>query len=133
MSQTRDQQAYQRGVWAACKWARLKDAIMRWDQHCVSKVRKYRFADWIGHVPIAIALIGSVTAILFGGLIVASCMFFIWAIVFILQQVDQADSHENDINYFDSNADTDALTEYRDGDQGYGLYCGSCRIDLDDD
>jgi len=60
-------------------------------------------------------------------------MLFIWAISFILQQVGQADSQENDTNYFDSNTDSEPLTEYRDGDQGYGLYCGSYRIDLDDD
>ncbi|EAT1306827.1 hypothetical protein DZB77_08250 [Salmonella enterica] len=133
MSQARDQQAYQRGIWAAGRWSRLKDVIMRWDRFCVSKAREYRLPGWIGHVPIAIALIGSVAAILFGGLVVAGCMLFIWAIAFILQQVGQADSQENDTNYFDSNTDSEPLTEYRDGDQGYGLYCGSYRIDLDDD
>ncbi|WP_053091638.1 MULTISPECIES: hypothetical protein [Serratia] len=89
MSQTREQQAYQRGFWAARKWARLKDTMMRWDQRCVSKVREHSLPGWVGHVPIAIALTGSVTAILFGGLVVAGCMLFIWAIAFILQNVGQ--------------------------------------------
>ncbi|HGL5836586.1 TPA: hypothetical protein ACKFTR_004290, partial [Enterobacter kobei] len=78
MSQARDQQAYQRGIWAARKWTRLKDTIMRWDRHCVAKARKHRLPAWIGHVPIVIALIGSVTAMLFGGLLVAGSMLFIW-------------------------------------------------------
>ncbi len=89
MSQTRDQQAYQRGIWAARKWSRLKNVIMRWDRLCVSKVRENRLPAWIGHVPIVIALIASVAAMLFGGLLVAVCMLFIWALVFIFQNVEQ--------------------------------------------
>ncbi|MFK3764377.1 hypothetical protein [Serratia ureilytica] len=99
MSQARDQQAYQRGVWAACKWSRLKNVIMRWDRLCVSKVRENRLPAWIGHVPIVIALIASVAVMLFGGLLVAGCMLFIWAIAFILQNAGQNLSgevtHEN--------------------------------------
>ncbi|HDG0629590.1 TPA: hypothetical protein PFA69_003714 [Serratia marcescens] len=89
MSQARDQQAYQRGIWAARKWSRLKDVIMRWDRLCVSKVREYRLPAWIGHVPIVIALIGLVIAMLMGGLLVAGCMLFIWAIAFIIQKAGQ--------------------------------------------
>ncbi|AWO77424.1 hypothetical protein [Serratia marcescens] len=99
MSQARDQQAYQRGVWAARKWSRLKNVIMRWDRLCVSKVRENRLPAWIGHVPIVIALIASVAAMLFGGLLVAGCMLFIWAFAFILQNAGQNLSgeltHEN--------------------------------------
>lgn len=99
MNQTRDQQAYQRGVRAARKWSRLKNVIMRWDRLCVSKVRENRLPAWVGHVPIVIALIGSIIAILFGGVIVAGCMLFIWAIAFILQNAGQNLSgeltHEN--------------------------------------
>lgn len=89
MSQARDQQAYQCGVWAARKWSRLKNVIMRWDRLCVSKVRENRLPSWIGHVPIVIALIASVAAMLFGGLLVTGCMLFIWAIAFILQNAEQ--------------------------------------------
>ncbi|HGM5813784.1 hypothetical protein JY429_16185 [Serratia ureilytica] len=89
MSQARDQQAYQRGVWAAHKWSRLKNVIMRWDRLCVSKVRENRLPAWIGHVPIVIALIALVAAMLFGGLLVAACMLLIWAIAFILQNAGQ--------------------------------------------
>ncbi|MEL5662355.1 hypothetical protein PTT73_12535 [Serratia ureilytica] len=89
MSQARDQQAYQRGIWAARKLSRLRDVIMRWDRLCVSKVREYGFPAWIGHIPIVITLIGSVAAILFGGLLVAGCMLFIWAVAFILQKAGQ--------------------------------------------
>ncbi|ELM1620853.1 TPA: hypothetical protein N3A47_004444 [Salmonella enterica subsp. houtenae serovar 47:z36:-] len=99
MNQARGQQAYQRGIRAARKWSRLKNVIIKWDRLCVSKVREYRLPAWIGHVPIVIALIGSVTAMLFGGLIVAGSMLFIWAIAFILQNAGQNLSgevtHEN--------------------------------------
>ncbi|MEL5658434.1 hypothetical protein PTT65_18630 [Serratia ureilytica] len=89
MSQTREEQAYQRGTKAARKWSRLKNVIMRWDRLCVSKVRENRLPAWTGHVPIVIALIASVAAMLFGGLLVAACMLLIWAIAFILQNAGQ--------------------------------------------
>ncbi|TSB29746.1 hypothetical protein FOT43_07515 [Serratia marcescens] len=94
MSQARDQQAYQRGIRAARKWSRLKNVTMRWDRLCVSKVREYKLPAWIGHVPIVIALIASVAAMLFGGLLVAGCMLFIWTIAFILQNAGQNPSSE---------------------------------------
>ncbi|ELQ9312239.1 DUF3742 family protein [Serratia marcescens] len=124
MSQARDQQAYQRGVWAARKWSRLKNVIMRWDRLCVSKVREYRLPAWIGHVPIVIALIGSVTAMLFGGLLVAGCMFFILAIAFILQNADFSNMQLSDST--NDSVDDDG---YRAGPDGFGNYVGGTRID----
>lgn len=99
MSQARDQKGYQCGAWAARKWSRLKNVIMRWDRLCMSKVRENRLPAWIGHIPIVIALIASAAAMLFGGLLVAGCMLFIWAIAFILQNAGKNLSgeipHEN--------------------------------------
>lgn len=118
MSQARDQQAYQRGVWAARKWSRLKNVIMRWDRLCVSKVRENKLPAWIGHVPIVIALIASVTAILFGGLLVAGCMLFIWAIAFILQNVDLSNE-----NTFDE--ERASGPSIRHGNDDYGYYSSS--------
>ncbi|HBC5198998.1 hypothetical protein IM817_01660 [Serratia marcescens] len=118
MTQARDQQAYQRGIRAARKWLRLKNVIMKWDRLCVSKVREYRLPAWIGHVPIVIALIGSVTAMLFGGLLVAGSMLFIWAIAFILQNVDPSDENTFD----DERASGPSI---RHGNDGYGYYSSS--------
>ncbi|MGK0666321.1 MULTISPECIES: DUF3742 family protein [unclassified Serratia (in: enterobacteria)] len=133
MNETRQHHAYQRGVRMASLWKRLKGTILKWDSFWLTKARKYKLPAWLGHMPVAVALLVSLIIMLVGGAIITGALLFIWAIAFILQQVDQTDSHENDANYFDSRTDNDALAEYRDGDQGYGLYCGSYRIDLDDD
>lgn len=118
MSQARVQQTYQRGIWAARKWRRLKNVITRLDRLCVSKVQEYRLPAWIGHVPIVIALIGSVTAMLFGGLLVAGSMLFISAIAFILQNFDPSDE-----NTFDEKRASGP--SIRHGNDGYGYYSGS--------
>lgn len=133
MSQTQNQQAYQRGIRIARMWKRLKGTILRWDMFCVSKARKHKLPGWIGHVPIAVAFLGSAAAALFGGFIIAGSLLFIWAFAFILQHVGQENTQINDSDYFDSSINSGALTEYRDGDQGYGLYCGAYRVDLDDE
>ena len=126
MNQTRDQQAYQRGIRAARKWSRLKSVIMRWDRLCVSKVREYRLPAWIGHVPIVIVFIGSVTAILFGGLLVAGCMLFIWAIAFIIQNADFSNVQLNEST---SDEENNLHDGYRNGPEGYGYYMGGFRDD----
>lgn len=109
-------------------WKRLKGTILKWDAICVAKL-----PGWIGYMPMIIALFGSTTVVLFGGVIIASCMLFIWAFAFILQHVGQENTKVNDSEYFDSSINSEALTAHRDGDQGYRLYCGSYRIDLDDE
>ncbi|EAW8181739.1 hypothetical protein HX52_05615 [Salmonella enterica] len=83
MSQARDQQAYQRGIWAARKWSRLKDVIMRWDRFCVSMAREYRFPGWIGHIPIAVFTISMLTAFIFGGMFIATSAVLVGAVILL--------------------------------------------------
>ncbi|EOB5442437.1 hypothetical protein ACIUVT_000931 [Yersinia enterocolitica] len=118
MSQTRNQQAYQGGIRIARMWKRLKCTILRWDTFCVSKARKLKFPGWIGHLPIAVAFLGSVTAGLLGGIIIAGSLLFIWAIAFILQNVNTSNE-----NVFDD--DRDSGPSIRHGNDGYGYYTSS--------
>jgi hypothetical protein len=100
MSQTQNQQAYQRGIRIARMWKRLKCTILKWDTICVSKARKHKLPGWIGHLPITVAFLGSVTAALLGGVIIAGSLLFIWAMAFIIQNIGQDSSrnldYEND-------------------------------------
>ncbi len=124
MSQPRNQQAYQRGILAARMWKRLKNTILRWDTFCVSEARKHKLPGWIGHVPIAIAFLGSAAAALFGGIIIAGSLLFIWAMAFILQNVDFSSMEISDSS--SENVDDDG---YRNGTEGFGNYVGGTRID----
>lgn len=133
MNETKQHHAHQRGVRMASLWKRIKGTIIKWDAFCVAEAHSHKLPGWIGHAPIAIVLFGSAAAILFGGIVIAGCMLFIWTIAFILQQFGQGSTQENDSEYFDSSTNSESLTEYRDGDHGYGLYCGSYRIDQDDE
>lgn len=83
MNQTRDQLAYQRGIWAAGKWSRLKDVIMRWDRCCVSKAREYRLPGWIGHIPIVMFTISMLTALVFGGMFIATSAVLVGAVILL--------------------------------------------------
>ncbi len=106
MNQTKDQQGYhyQRGMKAARLWKRLKGTILRWDQSCVSKARAHKLPGWIGHIAIAIFFIGSVTAILLGGIAITGCILFIWAIAFILRSIEE--NHSYDLDTEDSSLET---------------------------
>ncbi|WP_262121624.1 hypothetical protein [Serratia ficaria] len=132
MNDTKQHHAYQRGVRMASLWKRLKGTILKWDTFFVAKARAHQLPSWIGHIPITIALFGSLTAALLGGAAIAGCLLFIWAIAFILQQISPTSPKTTDSEYFDSDTN-ESLTEYRDGNQGFGLYCGEYRIDQEDE
>ncbi|MER5130472.1 hypothetical protein [Serratia marcescens] len=108
MSQTRDQQAYQRGVKAARLWKRLKGTVLRWDHACVSGARKHKLPGWIGHIAITLALIGSATAILFGSIVIVGAVLFIWAIAFILQNIG-----ENQVHDYELDAENSSVTPHQ--------------------
>lgn len=117
MSQTRNQQAYQQGIRIARMLKRLKSTILRWDTFCVSKARRHKLPGWIGHIPIAVAFIGSAAAALFGGIIIAGSLLFIWAIAIILQNVNTSNENVCD--------DRGSGPSIRHGNDGYGYYTSS--------
>lgn len=126
-------QAYVRGRKVAIIWKRLKRVVSAWDQLCVIWARNHKLPAWIGHMPVIIAGLGTLAGSLLGGAVIVGCLIFIWAIAFILQQIAQTNHLENNADHFDSEGYNQPLTEYRNGDQGYGLYCGSYRMDQDEE
>ncbi|MDR8492147.1 hypothetical protein OSC18_21905 [Serratia nevei] len=83
MSQTRDQQAYQRGIKAARLWKRLKGTILRWDQRCVSNARKHKLPGWVGHIPMGMFAVIMLTAFVFGGMFIATSAVLLGAVILL--------------------------------------------------
>ncbi|HEI8504900.1 TPA: hypothetical protein SLF17_002045 [Serratia marcescens] len=118
MSQTRKQQAYQRGIWAARKWTRLKDTMMRWDRHCVAKARKHRLPGWIGHIPIVVFTINMLAIFAFGGMFIVASAVLVGAIILLafpskmqFSSFQQSDDNDEQI-YHDWNRDRFSGREY---------------------
>ena len=128
-----NKQAYVRGRKVAMILKRLKGIVLTWDQRCMAWVKHHKLPAWVGHVPVFIAVLATLAGILLGGIVIAGCLIFIWAIAFILQQIGQTNHLENDADHIGSKGHDQPLTEYRNGDQGYGLYCGSYRMDQDEE
>ncbi|HEJ7136544.1 TPA: hypothetical protein SMF95_001865 [Serratia marcescens] len=124
MNETKQHHAYQRGVRMASLWKRIKGTIMKWDAFCVAEAHSHKLPGWIGHAPIAIVLFGSAAAILFGGIVIAGCMLFIWAIAFILQNADFSNMQVSDST--NESVDDDG---YKTGPEGFGNYVAGTRID----
>ncbi len=83
MNQTRGQQAYQRGMKAAHLWTRLKGTILRWDQRCVTNIRKHKLPGWIGHTPTVFVVIGFILFLIGYALVSlagVSCVIAMWAL-----------------------------------------------------
>lgn len=126
MNNTTQHHAYQRGVRMANLWKRIKGTILQWDNVCVSKARSYKLPGWAGHIPIAIALFGSLPAALLGGLAIAGSLLFIWAIAFILQNADLSNAQLTEST---SDDESNLHDGYRNGPEGYGHYMGGFRDD----
>ncbi|QTF09650.1 hypothetical protein HC231_18285 [Brenneria izadpanahii] len=126
MSQTRNQQALQRGILAARMWKRLKSTILRLDQRCVSKARAHKFPGWVGHIPMSMFAIIMLAALVFGGMIIASSAVLVGALVLL---VSGSFSSEGDANRKEGGEDfpptylnNDFGTKYRSGPHGWGWY-----------
>lgn len=110
----------------ASLWRRLKSTMLKWDAFFVVKARAHKLPGWVGHIPIAIALFGSLTAALLGGATIAGCLLFIWAIAVILQNADLSNVQLNEST---SDEESNMHDGYRNGPEGYGYYMGGFRDD----
>lgn len=120
MSQTRNQQAYQRGIWAARMWTRLKSTILRWDMYCVSKACKYKLPSWMGHIPMIMLATSILATIAFGGLFIASIGIIISAIILISLLVFEPLGEKN--------VRTSTFEYKTYGEFGPGWYSGKTKI-----
>lgn len=125
MSQTRDQQAYQRGIKAARLWKRLKGTVLRWDHACVSSARKHKLPGWIGHIPMGMLAVIMLATLVFGGMVITISAVFAAALALL---VSSSTADENSNNKEDSDAFPTAQsnngfgTRYRSGPHGWGWY-----------
>lgn len=135
MSQTRDQQAYQRGIKAAHLWTRLKGTILRWDQRCVTNACKHKLPGWIGHIPMGMFAVIMLAALVFGGMVIASSAVFVGALVLL---VSGAFSSRDETSLNDDNDNDIVDTSYKppseykaDGEFGPGWYAGNYKVSDD--
>ncbi|CAI1042151.1 hypothetical protein [Serratia quinivorans] len=132
MNQTRDQQAYQRGIRAARLWKRLKSAFLRWDQRCVSKACEHKLPGWVGHIPTSMFAIIMLSALVFGGMIIASSAVLVGALVLL---VSGAFSPKEKTNFDEDEMISPPYkspSEYRaDGEFGPGWYAGNYKVSDD--
>ncbi|EMX8467010.1 hypothetical protein AAH178_002902 [Serratia marcescens] len=136
MSQTRDQQAYQRGIKAARLWKRLKGTILRWDHACVSSARKHKLPGWIGHIPMGMLAVIMLTALVFGGMVIASSAVLVSALVLLVSGANTIEERtsSDDCNSSDLPQKTyESPIEYNaHGDAGPGWYASGFKLEDDD-
>lgn len=106
MNETRQRHAYQRGVRMASLWKRLKGTILRWDSFWVSKVRKFNLPAWIGHIPMSVLAAIMLTALVFGGMVIASSAVLVGALVLLVSGALSPESKEVDnLEYSDASSE----------------------------
>jgi len=106
MKDTKQQHAYQRGVRIASLWKRLRGTILKWDSFWVSKARKYNLPAWIGHIPMSVLAAIMLTALVFGGMVIASSAVLVGALVLLVSGALSPESKEVDnLEYSDASSE----------------------------
>jgi hypothetical protein len=124
--------AVQRGIKLAGFWKKTRRLISKWDRICVHWAKSRGLPGWLGHVPIVLAIMLSVVTALLGGLLIGLVIAFVWMAIVGLQ------STEDDYVKDECLKNRSTSSEYRNGNQGYGLYSGpedlvtSYRMDCDE-
>lgn len=96
--------AVQRGVKAAGIWKKFRNLLRKWDNQCASKAKRFHLPVWMGHTPVVLFIVGSVTTLLLGGLVFAAIAIFVWmAIVGISSIGESTKVHATNHNDFDFN------------------------------
>jgi hypothetical protein len=126
MNETRQHHAYQRGVRMANQWKRLKGTILRWDHRCVSKAHAHKLPSWVGHIPMSMFAVIMLSALVFGGIFIASSAILVGALVFLVSGVFSSEGGTNRKEegeaFPPTHPNNDFGTKYRSGPHGWGWY-----------
>ena len=131
MNDTTQHHAYHRGVRMAGRWKHLKSTVLKWDRACMSKAQSVNLPKWVGHIPMCILALMMVSAVVFGGVIIASSAVLLGAIGVIVggslpSEKSMADSVDHTTN------SSNTTTEYRaDGEFGPGWYADNYKVSDD--
>lgn len=117
MQNNRQGAAIQRGIKAAALWKKIRNGVAKWDIIFVGWAKSHKLPGWLGHIPIALTIMFSVASILLGGLLIGLVVTFVWMAIVGLSSIPDRPSYDHDDTRDDS-------PQYRNGDQGLGLYSG---------
>jgi hypothetical protein len=110
--------AAQRGIKLAGIWKKIRRRISQWDAICVHWAKSRGLPGWLGHVPIVLAMVLSITAAVLGGLLIGVVIAFVWMAIVGLSPDPENKPHRR-------RRRSSGIPHYRNGNQGYGLYSGS--------
>lgn len=87
--------AVQRGIKLAGLWKKTRRRVSQWDAICVHWPKSHGLPGWLGHVPIVLAMVLSLTAAILGGLLIGVVIAFVWMGIIGLSSPPR----KNSINY----------------------------------
>ncbi|MDF7679942.1 hypothetical protein PT300_04660 [Enterobacteriaceae bacterium ESL0689] len=82
MHKTQHEKAWQRGVYAATFWKKIKKIASAGDQRCVAFTKQHGLPVWVGHIPLTIILLLLFAGAVIGGMIFSSCIVIVCLLYF---------------------------------------------------
>ena len=86
--------AVQRGIKLAGLWKKTRRRVSQWDAICVHWAKSRGVPGWLGHVPIVLAMVISITAAVLGGLLISVLIAFVWMAIIGLSSGPYQIEHE---------------------------------------
>lgn len=99
MYQSQEKRAWERGVRLAAIWKGTKKIFTRLDQRCVMLAKLYKLPKWLGHMPLLLAVLCSLVALIAGGLLISCSAVLLWALIAAITHIGSG-SENASINSF---------------------------------
>lgn len=126
--------AFKRGVIAAELWLKLTKNARVANGVCIAWVLRQGLPSFIGYLPVPLASIAIMSTAILCGLFIGAVVILCGIFIYMLFKIAVGEVEDSD------DADEPSGHQYRDGNDGFGMYSGpqnvtvtSSRIDRDDE
>jgi hypothetical protein len=125
------------GATTAVLWLRILKSVRAANSACTAWTSRQGLPAFIGRLPVPLACFAILTVSLICGFLIGSIVILFSIFIYML-----CNFADNNVDDSDDSDDTDELSghQYREGNDGYGMYSGpqnvtvtSSRIDRDDE
>jgi len=104
MYQSQEKRAWERGVRLAAIWKGTKKIFTRLDQRCVILAKQYKLPKWLGHIPLLLAVLCSLVALIAGGFLISCSAVLLWTFIAAITHIGSS-SKDASINSFNEKKD----------------------------
>ncbi|QGX92456.1 hypothetical protein EFZ10_12960 [Tatumella sp. TA1] len=102
MYQSQEKRAWNRGARLAAIWKGAKKIFTRLDQRCVMLAIRYKLPEWIGRMPLLLAVLCSLIVLIAGGILISCSVVLLWTFIAAITHIGSSPENAS-TNSFNEN------------------------------